>query len=138
MSSCIKKINLKIITLSDKRGGRSKFILNNNNQIEIQRIEVDGCYIKQGKRCDYILSTENFDFLVELKGEGIKSGIEQLEDTIHKFYVGDSKSKRGKKAIIVATKTSPSTRSAIKTAKAKFKKYNSSLEVKNLIFETSI
>jgi transposase-like protein len=84
INSCNKIKNSKIIKVSENK---MEFRIKNNSSFMINLVRVDGCYIKSGKKCDYlfeILDNNNLlkVFYIELKGQHIKEAIEQLEETL--------------------------------------------------------
>ena len=74
----------KIVSVSENR---RVFRINNPSRLGINTVKVDGCYISEGKRCDYLFEIID-DALrnvlyVELKGKHIEEAIEQLSATLH-------------------------------------------------------
>lgn len=51
------------------------------------KITVDGCVIKEGNKCDFLLSSCEYgdQYFVELKGENLEHAILQLESTFEKL-----------------------------------------------------
>jgi len=77
---CIEKDNNSIIKFEENR----KIVLFlNDTKKEYYRIQVDGCLITEGVRCDCILldSENGRVFYVELKGIDTPHAIEQLKST---------------------------------------------------------
>ncbi|NQY53648.1 MAG: hypothetical protein HRT42_08725 [Campylobacteraceae bacterium] len=75
----------KIIVAEENK---KKFVIKNNSQLFVNKVQVDGCYIKTGIRCDFLFEIfNNLElsevYYVELKGTHIEHGIEQLEATIN-------------------------------------------------------
>ena len=84
IDTCNKNNNNKII--STQASGR-EFIIKNNQSLNINKVEVDNCYITDGLRCDYLFEiiknkTVVKVFYLELKGSDINHAIKQLETTI--------------------------------------------------------
>lgn len=78
----------KIIVVEEN--GRKFKINNNNNGIFVNKVKVDGCYQKNGKKCDYLFeimspSSKNIlsVYYVELKGCKLDVALEQLISTIN-------------------------------------------------------
>lgn len=75
--------------ISVKENKRS-FVLKNIAALSVNKVEVDGCYITTGKKCDYlfeIMQKCNGEkplkvFYVELKGKDIEKAVEQLENSM--------------------------------------------------------
>lgn len=133
---CTSEIQHAKIVLQDGSGGRSKICFNNPNKRKITKIIVDDCLLKAGKRCDYmLLDHKAIEYYIELKGREIAYACMQIEETIKKlsFKVTDHKY-----AFIVSS-TCPLNTSQIQKLKVNFKKkYNSTLIVKNNIYEHCI
>ena len=71
----------KIISAEERK---KKFTLKNPNQINIIKVQVDGCLITNGQRCDYlfdIMATKTI-YYVELKGKDVEKAAKQLKATI--------------------------------------------------------
>lgn len=116
--ACIKETSESNIKFEEKR---SKIIFQNRQKKSYFRVQVDGCAIKEGVKCDNMLiGKENGDeYYIELKGCNVKHAVEQLEVTICKLSV-DAQNME-KKAFVVCTKNNyPS--STIQLDVKKFKK----------------
>ena len=79
----------------------------NDTQKYINKVEVDGCYITNGAKCDWLFEVVEKDlvsnvFYVELKGSDISHAIVQLETTISHCEKFHSSTQR--QAYIVASK----------------------------------
>ncbi|MEA5551597.1 hypothetical protein VB713_11505 [Anabaena cylindrica UHCC 0172] len=76
----------KTIVVKDS-GNKQEYRVTNDNGKEICKIKVDGCLIKEGERCDYlILSCEDKSaFFVELKGHDLQKAIGQIDSSITKL-----------------------------------------------------
>ncbi len=129
---CEKASSDQLIPLQENK---SKCVIENPNQFTIYIVQVDGCAIKEGLRCDYLVFPEpkdikkNLEIYIELKGSKISHAIEQLEATMRKL--SDDSAKSEKVCIIVSTRC-PITGNDIQNFKKKFKTtYNAKLEVKN-------
>jgi hypothetical protein len=76
----------KTIVVKDS-GNKQEYRVTNDNGKEICKIKVDGCLIKEGERCDYlILSCEDKSaFFVELKGHDLQKALSQIDSSINKL-----------------------------------------------------
>ncbi|MBE9143286.1 hypothetical protein [Planktothrix mougeotii] len=129
---CEKIVSDKRIT---RKENQSQIIIENPNQFKVCVVQVDGCAIKEGQRCDYLVIPDKQDIkrtleiYIELKGSKILHAIEQLEATIKKL--SDDPAKQEKVCIIISTRC-PLAGTDIQNFKRDFKKkYNATLEVKN-------
>lgn len=129
---CEKTSSNKLISLAENK---SNLVIENPNQFKVCVVQVDGCAIKEGKRCDYLVIPDQQDIkkvieiYIELKGSKILHAIEQLEATIKKL--SDDPAKQEKVCIIVSSQ-SPLITTKIQNFKKDFKKkYNAKLEFKN-------
>jgi hypothetical protein len=72
------------IALSGKR--TTKLYLSNPQEREVEKIEVDGCAITDGLRCDWLVLINDRqpheEIYVELKGSKVSHAVEQLKATI--------------------------------------------------------
>jgi hypothetical protein len=109
--------------------GKSKMYFNNPNQYTVQRIIVDDCLIKEGKRCDFLLiDHKSVEYYIELKGKQIEEACLQISKTIEKI----SKNMQALKYAFVVSSACPLMTSKIQVNKANFKKkYNTKLHIKN-------
>lgn len=125
--ACIRKTNESNIKFEEKK---SKIIFQNLKHNVYYCIQVDGCAIKEGVKCDYMLTNDaGLEFYIELKGCDVNHAILQLEETIKKL--SEDYAHLPKKAFIVSTRQ-PSIDVKIQNAKKRFyKNYNAELLVKN-------
>lgn len=74
----------QIATAREK--GRT-YRLNNKSRKRLCKVKIDGCYVKEGRKCDYlIIDCEQNDFyFIELKGSHLLTAIEQIGQTISYF-----------------------------------------------------
>jgi hypothetical protein len=83
-SSLVRDIK---IALSGKR--TTKLYLLNPQEREVEKIEVDGCAISDGLRCDWLLlindRQSHEEIYVELKSSKVYHAVEQLEATINRL-----------------------------------------------------
>jgi hypothetical protein len=120
------KSDIKIVIQENQ----SKIIIENYQRLKILVRKVDGCAIKQGKRCDYmVIPNDQLELYIELKGNKIYDAIEQLEITIK--TLSENYRQKRKECFIISSRT-PSMDTIIQNAKQRFKKrYNSNLTIKN-------
>lgn len=131
---CSSIVNKKQIVLSENKS-RITFI--NKGQKDIEQVKVDGCAVKNGLKCDYMLIEDTeMEHFIELKGSDIDHAILQLIDTFKKL--SKCAKSHNKCAYIISTRC-PLTSTKIQNEKVRFKKhYNSSLIIKNLVCEKEL
>lgn len=90
---------------------------NPNRQI-CKCVQVDGCAITEGIRCDNMLTShdERCEYFVELKGTDVKHAIEQLRVSIQ--MLGEFTDDRS--AYVVSTNVAPALTTTIQRAKRDF------------------
>ena len=101
---------------------------NPNRQI-CKCVQVDGCAITEGIRCDNMLTShdERCEYFVELKGTDVKHAIEQLRVSIQ--TLGEFTDDRS--AYVVSTNVAPALTTTIQRAKRDFRtKLQSELIIK--------
>ncbi|WP_413172493.1 hypothetical protein [Anabaena azotica] len=78
--------NRKTLVVKDS-GNKQEYRVTNDKDKEICKIKVDGCLIKEGEKCDYlIISCEDKSaFFVELKGHDLKKALGQIDSSITKL-----------------------------------------------------
>lgn len=115
---------------------KSKMCFSNPNRRMVKKIHVDNCLIKEGKRCDFLLIDHNeVEHFVELKGKQVEYACSQIIESIKKI----SKDINALKYSFIVSSACPLTTTEVQVFKAKFKKkYNSVLQVKNVLCEHSI
>ncbi len=65
------------------RERKSKVVFTNPNGKPVLKIQVDGCAINEGKRCDWLLiGADDKEHFVELKSSHVEDAVEQLKKTI--------------------------------------------------------
>lgn len=91
---------------------------NPNRQI-CKCVQVDGCAITEGIRCDNMLTShdERCEYFVELKGTDVKHAIEQLRVSIQ--TLGEFTDNRS--AYVVSTNVAPALTTTIQRAKRDFR-----------------
>jgi len=86
---CNECSNNKHIVVSENK---CTFAIENVTLSAVNKVKVDGCYIDDGVKCDFLFEIlegceEDGDpekvFYVELKGTDIQHAVKQLESTIH-------------------------------------------------------
>lgn len=123
---CIRETTDSVIRFGESR---SVIRFHNPNRLLYKRVQVDGCAIRDGERCDNLLCSadEREERFVELKGVDIPHAIDQLRSTI--LRIGEHNDNRH--CYVICTKVSPHITTAIQKAKKEFrKKYNSDLQIK--------
>jgi hypothetical protein len=73
-------------TLVDKKGGSSKYCVENPDRKKFFEIDFEeGVYKnrQQETKCDFGIQSDNSIYYIELKGSDVKKGIEQLLSTIN-------------------------------------------------------
>lgn len=72
------------------RENKARICFLNPNRKAYDRITVDGCVIRKGNKCDFLLTSCEYgdQYFVELKGENLEHAIVQLESTFAKLLDG--------------------------------------------------
>ena len=108
---------------------RSKITFRNQGRKNILKVDVP-CLKLEGRSCDGLLielENENIEHFVELKGNKVFDGIEQIQSTI--VSISSNQKSQLKHSYIISSR-SPRIDSKIQKIKLKFKKdYNSSLTI---------
>ncbi|MGK7944357.1 MAG: hypothetical protein AB4058_07800 [Microcystaceae cyanobacterium] len=138
---CSEKTNQKIICLKDPKGGKSKFYLQNDSQIEVIKVKVDGCLKIQGKRCDYLIKIDQpiIEIYIELKGSRVQDALGQIENTIKQ--ISHDPYRTVKLCYIIHTRCPQSTdlQKIIKQCTLRFRKeYNARLLIKKSGFKEKL
>jgi hypothetical protein len=110
---------------------KSKIVLENPERLEVCILEVDGCAIREGLRCDYAMTIDGLDqeFFIELKGHDINHAFKQLEATIQKISTDPQ---QNPKICFVVSMRSPLSAPEIQKMQKMMKdKYQAILVVKN-------
>lgn len=132
---CISSTERALIKF-EERGKRMVF--SNPSRKRCLMVQVDGCAIKEGDKCDNLLKIDTDcggEYYVELKGIDVAHALVQVEETIKKLHNDASPVN----AYIVSTNVSPALTTKIQLFKAKLKKkYNANLKVKERICEETI
>jgi DNA-binding protein len=111
---------------------KSKIIFLNPEHLEILVVSIDGCVIKEGLRCDYmLLPNQNVEIYIELKGSDVSHAVKQLESTILKL--SDNVQSKNKLCFVISTRC-PKLSTEIQQLKTQFKKkFNANLQIKNIV-----
>lgn len=126
----------KIITSDSKivlEENCRKIIFENPCMVDYKKVHIDGVVIKEGERCDYLLTSadECEEYFVELKGKDVIKACSQLKMTIKNVgqYTGNRKS------FIICTHVPPATTTEIQKQKKEFfNKFSSTLTIKSREF----
>ena len=101
---CSTFLNHKKLALGGKK--TSTLYLLNPTERKVEKIEVDGCAITEGKRCDWLVllndATSKEEIYVELKGSAVYHAVEQLRTTILKL--SNDHANCSKRCFIVCTR----------------------------------
>lgn len=113
---CVKDCADAYIVFEQNR--RRVCFYNPNRQI-CKCVQVDGCAITEGIRCDNMLTShdERCEYFVELKGTDVKHAIEQLRVSIQ--TLGEFTDDRS--AYVVSTNVAPALTTTIQRAKRDFR-----------------
>ncbi len=132
---CIEITKNPIISLEEN--GKT-MIFKNEKRKSVTKIRVDGCAVKDGIRCDWLVKNDkNVEHFVELKGTDVAHGCRQLERSI--LELSENVAKSVKHSFIIASRLVPAINPTIQIFKRKFDgKYNSSLTVKNRKYECDL
>lgn len=123
-SVCVTVTTDSVIRFGEKR---SVIRFHNLRHLQYKRVQVDGCAIAEGAKCDNMLcsSDEHDEYFVELKGSDISHAIEQLRASIVRLGEYDGN------PYVVCTKVAPQLTTLIQKAKMEFRKrFKSELLVK--------
>lgn len=125
-SACVSETTDSVIKFEENR---SILRFHNPERRPYKRVQVDGCAITKGLKCDNLLTKqdETEERFVELKGTDIPHGLDQLRSTIQQL--GEYPEER--KAYLIFTACSPEFSTQIQIAKLEFKrKYQAELIAK--------
>lgn len=101
-----------------------------------QRVDVDGCAITEGPRCDKLLiDWRGHEYFVELKGNDISKAIDQIMTTIPKLHVAGASIQ----AFIISTNCAHSYMTKRQKAqKLLYNQYGATLTVRERRHEVSL
>ncbi len=118
---CSALITDRKIVLDGRKTTKLYFL--NPQQREVEKIEVDGCAITDGARCDWMLllddNTSREEIYVELKGSKVWRASEQLQATIKRLSKNQLKFSR---RCFIVTSRNPMTGTDIQGLQKKFQK----------------
>jgi hypothetical protein len=123
---CIEKKKDPVISLKERK---SEFRFHNPERREITCVKVDGCAIKDGIRCDWMLIASDVEHYIELKGCDVKHALEQLKRSIQ--LLSNNPAKGIKFAFVVSTRCPLSGTDVQKMQKVFKKEFNANLTIKN-------
>ncbi len=131
---CEKITSQALIVLKEKR---SKITLKNDLQTKVRLIQIDGCVIREGPRCDFlVINQKSIEHYIELKGSNVRRALIQIETTIKKV---SSNSRQTKKHSFIISTRCPLLSPEIQAKKIYFKRrYNSTLNIKTIFCQASI
>jgi len=131
---CEVSTEKSIIVLKENK---SQLVIRNSHNEKVRQVKVDGCAIKDGQRCDFlIIGSNNSEYFVELKGCDVEHAIKQLERTIN---ILGSKIKSIKRYSIIISSRCPLLTPKIQKLKLHFRKnLMSELIIKNHVLEIAI
>ena len=109
---CITDTNDSIVKFEEKR---STIRFRNPQKRLYKRVQVDGCALSEGAKCDNMLCShdEREEWYIELKGSDVPHAIEQIKSTIQKL--GEYNDNRH--SLIVCTRVMPQITTKIQRAK---------------------
>ena len=115
-NACIQTTNVSSIKFEERN---RSMIFENPRQTTCQKIQVDGCAITEGPRCDNLL-IDSFgnEYFVELKGVTVGHGIQQILSTVPQLHHASAHVS----AFVICTSCSPHFRPAIQNAKKHLQK----------------
>ena len=123
---CVKETTDSVIKFQEHR---SIVRFHNSSRLVYKRVQVDGCALVDGDKCDNMLCSndEREERYVELKGSDVPHAIVQLRTTIIKLGEFDG----NRHSYVVCTKVAPQITTIIQKAKIEFwKRFKSELQVK--------
>ena len=126
---CSSFVRHKKIVLSGKK--TTKLCLLNPQERDIEQVEVDGCAITDGLRCDWLVRINDRqpheEIYVELKSSQVYHAVDQLEATIKKLSA--DRVRLAKRCLIVF-RGNPMVRTDVQQNKVKFRKnFNAKFEL---------
>ena len=76
-AECIDRHSKKRFVVEENR---SRVVFENARRRTVEQVEVDGCAIVDGPRCDWLINVDNTQqsIFVELKGSNVPHAVEQL------------------------------------------------------------
>lgn len=123
---CVKETTDSVIKFQEKR---SIIRLHNPDRLHYKCVQVDGCALHDGEKCDNMLCShdEREEYYVEMKGSDVPHAIEQIRSTI--MRIGEYDDQRH--CYVVCTKVSPHITTSIQKFKMEFRRrFKSDLLIK--------
>jgi len=126
--NCVERVAHKEILLSGKQ--TSRLYLLNPSQRWVEKVQVDGCVITEGLRCDWAVEVDDQfsceEIFIELKGSHITDAVKQIEATIIRL---SSDHRQKKKRCLIASNRYKVTETQFQMLKNMFQKnYNAQLK----------
>lgn len=131
---CVTETKDPVIKFQEKK---SRILFQNSDRRLYYRIQVDGCALRDGAKCDNMLCSADGqeERYVELKGSDVPHAIEQLRSTILKLGENDG----NRHSYVVCTKVAPLITTLLQKAKVEFqKRFKSELSVKETPVEIKL
>lgn len=130
---CTVLTKSKIVKFEERRS-----ILNvrNSNGRELHRVQIDGCAIVDGRRCDWLLvdGVTGTEIFIELKGADVGEGIKQLCSSVQVL----SEKPRRKYGYIICTRSPISSPAIQKLQKSLLKSHSMTLRIKTTVHTVDI
>jgi len=128
---CIDETTEKLIVCEEHK---RKIVFINDKHSLVKKIEIDGCQITDGLRCDYLVMYDKIQNFIELKGKDLNHAFKQLIRSLELLGKGDFT-----KNCYVITSRSPLSSAQIQNQRIIFKrKYKTYLDVKNNVLHVKI
>lgn len=134
VDACVLEVNDSQIKFEENN---RKIIFLNPKRYPYKRVDVGGCTIAKGIRCDKLLLSldECEERFVELKGTDVIHAIDQLEATINQL--GEHENNRH--SYVICTNVAPAIESRIQIKMKLFKsRYNSELKIQSKQLSVSL
>jgi hypothetical protein len=139
---CTREYEGKTISLSDpkSKNSKAKLTLKNPNQLLIKVIDIDGCVITEGIRCDQlVILPSNKLIYIEFKGNDVNHAVKQIEETIRHISRICRSSRDLEMICMIACSRCPLSSTDIQKQKRLFRnKYRSQLLIKTGAIEYTV
>lgn len=119
---------------------KMKYLAENRDENRVCLIQVDGCLITKGIRCDYLLLNcdKKNSYFIELKGKKLLHAIEQIDRSVHILKKDISDFKINARIILRKVEPPQYKRREHRILREKIKKLNGTLQIKEKILEEKI
>jgi len=121
--NCVSRLEDKKIPFSGKQ--TSTLYLLNPSERPVDKVQVDGCAITEGPRCDWAVEVDDDvsheEIFIELKGSHITDAVKQIEATISRLSFNPA---HAKKRCLIASTRSLTSREIRKLQLRFLKQYN--------------